>query len=109
MIEKRILVGALAATALLACTGCTAQELAAMRASASNGDGATPAYMQTDTPFPPPPPISLDTPPPPMPTMPTGPALDPTNGHLLIPIGPNTYSDPTTGTLYPPGSAVIPQ
>jgi hypothetical protein len=109
MIAKRIVAGAFATAAMFACTGCTAQELAAMRASASNGDIATPADMQTDAPFPPPPPISSDTPPPPMPTMPTAPALDPTNGHLLIPIGPNTYSDPTTGTLYPPGSAVIPQ
>jgi hypothetical protein len=44
-----------------------------------------------------------------MPTLPTAPAIDPTNNHLLTPIGPGTYMDPTTGAVFPPGSAVIPQ
>lgn len=110
MITNRILAGALATTAVLVCTGCTAQELAAMRASTSSDDSVVPATMQTDSPFPPPPPISSDSSPAaPIPTLPTGPALDPSNGHLLIPIGPGTYSDPTTGAVFPPGSPVIPQ
>jgi hypothetical protein len=104
MITKRMIAGALATAALLGCTGCTAQELAAMNASASNGDSARPAYMQTDTPFPPPPP-----PPTLSDSAPPTPAIDPSNGHMLIPIGPGTYSDPTTGAVFPPGSAVIPQ
>lgn len=97
MIAKRILAG-ISAIGMLACTGCTAQELAAMQAGTSNGDSATPVYTPPDTPFPPP-----------QPTPPSGAAIDVTNGHLLTPFGPDTWFDPTTGTVLPPGSAVIPQ
>jgi hypothetical protein len=108
MIAKRILAGAFATAALLACAGCTAQELAAMHASAATN--ADEPYHFPDETFPPAPPTAMSSDSaPPMPTLPTGPALDPASGHLLVPIGPRTYADPTTGAVFPPGSPVIPQ
>ena len=104
MIAKRIVAGASAIAAFATCAGCTAQELAAMHASTSSDDSATPAYMQTSDPFPPPPPAtSSDAPsPPPMISQ----ALDPSTGHLLTSIGPGLYMDPSNGAVFPPGTAI---
>lgn len=106
MIAKRILAGVMVTSALFACGGCTTEELAAMQArSVSASDQKVP-----DATIPPPPQTAMSSDSaPPMPSLPTAPAIDPSNGHLLVPIGPGTYSDPTTGTVFPPGSPVIPQ
>jgi hypothetical protein len=105
MFVRRILVGGLATSVLLACGGCTAQELAAMRASAAADASA--GYQPPDQTFPSasPPAMSFDNSAPAIPPAPAT-ALDPVSGRLLMSIGPGIYLDPTDGAVFPPGAAI---
>ena len=99
MSGKRILTVSFAAVILIGCAGCATQELSALGAGTASTDHVSAASPELDTG----PPVSSGSS---SDSVPTAPALDPMNGHILIPIGPGTYIDTTNGMVYPPGFAI---